>query len=84
MYKANETEIPIEISPEQISEAALAGIIENFILREGTDYGAIEVSFEKKAEQIRRQIEKGEVRIVFDQSSETVSLISDRDLKRRS
>ena len=76
------TEKPIEISPEQISEQALSGIIENFILREGTDYGIVEVSFEKKSEQIRKQIQKGDIKIVFDQTSETVSLLTSTDFRR--
>ncbi len=74
-------EIPIEIPVDQLSAHALSGIIENFILREGTDYGSVEVSYEKKAEQIRKQIDQGEIKIVFDQSSETVSLLTTRDYK---
>lgn len=69
-------EMPIVITPEQLSEEALSGIIENFILREGTDYGMVEVSYEKKAQQVRRQIEKGDIKIIFDQTSETVSLLT--------
>ena len=82
MFEIKNTEVPIEVTPDQLSEAAMLGIIENFILREGTDYGSIEVSYEKKVEQIRRQIAKSEIRIVFDQSSESVSLLTDRDWKR--
>ncbi|MBK7889358.1 MAG: YheU family protein [Bdellovibrionales bacterium] len=76
------TEVPIEVRLDQLSAEAIAGVIESFILREGTDYGLAEVSFEKKAEQLRLQIKKGEIRIVFDRISETVSLIADRDFRR--
>lgn len=82
MSEHKNLESPIEILPEQLSEHALAGIVENFILREGTDYGLVEISYEKKAEQIRKQINKGEIKIVFDQSTETVSLLPTRDLKK--
>lgn len=75
-------ERPIEVRLDQLSEEAVAGVIESFILREGTDYGLAEVPFEKKAEQLRRQIQKGEIRIIFDRSSETVSLVTDRDFRR--
>jgi uncharacterized protein YheU (UPF0270 family) len=75
-------EAPIEVRLDQLSAEAVAGIIESFILREGTDYGLTEVPFEKKAEQLRRQIQKGEIRIIFDRNSETVSLVTDRDFKR--
>lgn len=82
MSEDKKKEMPIVIEPTQLSEQALAGIVENFILREGTDYGLVEVSYEKKAQQVRRQIEKGEIKIVFDQTSETVSLLTVRDYKR--
>ena len=82
MIEEKNKEIPILISPEQLSDQALAGIIENFILREGTDYGMVEISLEKKVDQIRRQIEKGDIKILFDQTSETVGLLTDRDYKK--
>tara|TARA_B110001454_G_scaffold16145_1_gene14570 strand:+ start:54590 stop:54868 length:279 start_codon:yes stop_codon:yes gene_type:complete len=75
-------EIPIEITPSQLSPDALNGIIENFILREGTDYGVVEVEFEKKKSQIQKQIDRGDVKIVYDQSTETVSLLTANDFKK--
>lgn len=74
-----QVEAPIEIAPNQLSPEALNGIIENFILREGTDYGAVEVEFDKKKSQILKQIDRGDVKIAFDQSTETVSLLTARD-----
>jgi uncharacterized protein len=82
MLSSKKTEIPIEIDPTSLSSQALNGIIENFILREGTDYGANEVSYEKKAEQIGRQILKGTVKIVYDQTTETVSLLKEQDYRQ--
>lgn len=82
MSEDQNKEIPIEISPSQLSPQALAGIIENFILREGTDYGSVEVPYEKKVQQIRRQIDTGKIRIIFDQFSETVSLLSDTEFHK--
>ena len=75
-------EIPVEISEQMISTQALDGIIENFVLREGTDYGLSEVSYETKARQIKDQLKAKKIRIVFDQASETVSLMTDQDFKR--
>lgn len=75
-------EIPIEIDPEQLSSIALNGVIENFILREGTDYGVVEVDYHKKKEQIQKQIDRGDVMIVFDQLSESVTLMATSDFKK--
>jgi uncharacterized protein len=68
-------EIPIEISPDQLSESALLGIVEAFILREGTDYGVVEISHEAKINQIRRQLDQKIIRIIFDQTTESVSIV---------
>lgn len=67
------------IPPQSLSADALHGLIEEFITREGTDYGWDEVPLATKVEQVRRQIEKGDVVIVFDSASETVSLLTRRD-----
>lgn len=76
----NEVELkpPVEIPSENLSAEALNGIIEAFVLREGTDYGAVEVSFERKKEQLLKQIKRGEGRIVFDPNTESVTLLNGR------
>ena len=38
----------VEIPYRELSEAALRGVVESFVLREGTDYGDREFSFEEK------------------------------------
>lgn len=67
------------IPPQSLSAEALQGLIEEFITREGTDYGWDEVPLSAKVEQVRRQIEKGDVVIAFDSASETVSLLTRRE-----
>lgn len=64
---------------EQISPDALQGLIEEFITREGTDYGAIEISLAQKVEQVKRQLVRGDIVIVFDVASETVSMLTKHD-----
>ncbi len=61
---------------EQISPDALQALVEEFITREGTDYGWEEVSLATKVEQVRQQLRRGEVVIVFDPSTESVSLLT--------
>ncbi len=70
------------IPHQQLSSDALRGLIEEFITREGTDYGHEEVSLEHKVAQVERQIEKGEVVIVFDSATESVSLLTQRDAQQ--
>ena len=70
---------PIEIPLEAVSPDALVGIIDNFVTREGTDYGANEVGHEAKLERVRKQLERGDVKIVFDPDSESVNLMTAAD-----
>lgn len=64
----------MEIPPEQLSDAALRGIIEEFITREGTEYGASEVPLDSKVADVAAQIRRGEVVIDFDPITDTVDI----------
>ncbi len=67
---------PVEIPIEALSPAALSGIIDAFILREGTDYGAVEASHAAKVAQVRTQLERRDVVITFDPATESVTIIA--------
>lgn len=66
---------PIIVPHTELSPDALTGVIQSFVLREGTDYGAHEVDFETKVEQVRRQLERREAEIVFDQNTESIDIV---------
>lgn len=65
----------IEVPYTMLSPEALRGLLESMVLREGTDYGEHERSFEEKVEQLRDQLHRREARIVFDPRSETVTVV---------
>lgn len=74
----------VEIPLDLLSEEALAGVLESFVLREGTDYGEVELTFEQKVAQLRLALQRGEARIVFDPETESVTILpDDRPLARR-
>lgn len=64
---------------EQLSSDALQGLIEEFITREGTDYGEEEIPLNIKVEQIKQLLKRREVVVVFDTASESVSILPRRD-----
>jgi uncharacterized protein YheU (UPF0270 family) len=64
---------------EQLSSEALQGLIEEFITREGTDYGIEEVSLNTKVEQVKHLLTRREVVVVFDFATESASLLTRRD-----
>lgn len=74
----------IEIPHEQISQEALIGIIDSFILREGTDYGWVEASHQTKFDQVKRQLDRGDIKLVFDPASESVTLLTKQDFIKNS
>lgn len=73
----------IEIPWADIAPDTLDALIEEFVTREGTEYGAVDVSLARKVEQVREQMRRGDVCIVFDELSESVNLITRRDLRER-
>ncbi len=48
-----------ELSPDQLSPEALRGLIEEFVTRDGTDYGAVERIVEEKIAQVSVQLASG-------------------------
>jgi uncharacterized protein YheU (UPF0270 family) len=66
---------PIVIPHRELSAEALRGVLESFVLREGTDYGEREVSLDQKVAEVLRQLERGEAQIIFDSALETVDIV---------
>jgi uncharacterized protein len=66
---------PVVIPHDDLTEAALRGVIESFVLREGTDYGDRELALEQKVAQVLRQLQRGEAVIVFDCASGSVDIV---------
>lgn len=71
---------PVVVPKERISAESLEELIGEFILREGTDYGAQEATYEAKVRQIYRQLDAGDICIVYDAAEETVSIVPKRAL----
>ncbi|WP_441004187.1 YheU family protein [Pseudocolwellia agarivorans] len=63
--------IPIQ----DINPDTLFSIIKEFVLREGTEYGAEDVSIEEKVEQVRKQLNLGTAVLVYSELHETVNII---------
>ena len=67
--------IPFDRFPAEL----LTRVIESFVSREGTDYGAVELSMEEKVEQVRAQLRRREAFVVFEGESESVTIVGPRD-----
>jgi len=76
----SESPDPLVVPHTELSAEALRGVVEAFVLREGTDYGATEFSLGQKVAHVLTQLERGEARIVFDPASESVDIVPVRAL----
>ncbi len=70
----------VKIPHDQLSSEALQGIIEQFVSRDGPDSGHVEVSFEKKVSQVKKQLDSGRAVILFDQNAGSCNIISNDEL----
>ena len=76
-----DTPQPIVIPHRELSAAALRGVLESFVLREGTDYGEREVSLDQKVAQVLRQLERGEAHVIFDATLQSVDIVVSKPAK---
>ncbi len=60
---------------EQLNADTLQAIIEDFILREGTDYGAMDISKSDKIAQVMQQLEQGTAVLVYSELHESVNIL---------
>ncbi|MBI4767368.1 MAG: YheU family protein [Deltaproteobacteria bacterium] len=68
---------------EKLSREALRGLIEEFVTREGTDSGYTEKSLDENVEMVKKQLEKKEAFIVYDEETETANIVSKRHLEQK-
>ena len=66
---------PFPVPHDELSPSALRGVIEAFVLREGTEYGERDVPLEDKVRAVRAQLERGEARILFEPVSGSVDIV---------
>jgi uncharacterized protein YheU (UPF0270 family) len=60
---------------DQLSSEALQKLIEEFVTRDGTDYGEKEVPLDTRVEQVRVQLQAGRAVIVYDFETETTTIL---------
>ena len=64
---------------KKLSSDVLTSLMEEFITREGTEYGRTEKSLESKVAQVRNQLQSGDAVILFDPETQTCNIVTARD-----
>ena len=69
----------VEVPYARLPPAVLGRLVEEFVTRDGTDYGAVERTLHEKTMDVTRQLERGDAVIVYDETSGTTNIVSRRD-----
>jgi uncharacterized protein len=65
----------VEIPYEQLNPETLKQMIQEFVSRDGADWGDVGCTLEDKVEQVLQQLRTKRVKIVFDLRSQTANLV---------
>ncbi|MAD06510.1 MAG: hypothetical protein CMP86_03745 [Gammaproteobacteria bacterium] len=65
----------MKIPQQQLSAEALMGVIDAFILREGTDYGPQEYTLEEKRQRVLDSLARGDAEIHFHPENEHIDIL---------
>jgi uncharacterized protein YheU (UPF0270 family) len=74
---------PIEVPYSALSADALRAVVEEFVSRDGTDYGISERSLDEKVRDVLRQLERGEAAIMFDPETRTTHIVVRKRIDHR-
>ena len=74
VQRNNASQTPMKIPWQSLSESTLTALIQEFVTREGTEYGPREVFINTKVEQVMGQLRRGKVEIVYDEETQTTSI----------
>lgn len=73
----------IEVPYRDISPDALQGLLEDFVTRQGYDTTEVDAGLEDWVQQVRQQLVKGELTIVFDPLTESVTILTKQEYRKR-
>ena len=69
---------PVESPFTELSLEALRGVVESYVLREGTEYGERDFTLDEKVAQVLAHLVRGTARVMFDPETETVTVVESR------
>ena len=68
----------IDVPYERLDPETLRNVIQEFVTRDGADWGEAGCTLEDKVGQVLQQLRNRKVKIVFDLNSETTNIIVGR------
>ena len=68
-----------KIPVKRLSAKALKGVIDEFISRNGSDYGEREISMETKFKYVKDKLKNGSAVLIFDDETATTNILLAND-----
>ena len=74
---------PVQVPVQSIQKATLSRLVEEFVTRDGTDYGSHEIPTEKKVSRAMAALHAGKAIIVFDPNTGSVTIVDTDTFEKR-
>ncbi|MDG4476968.1 YheU family protein [Thiovibrio frasassiensis] len=68
----------IDVPYERLDPETLRNVIEEFVTRDGADWGEAGGTLEEKVGQVMQQLRSRKIKIVFELNSETTNIVVNR------
>jgi hypothetical protein len=68
----------VEVPFERIEPETLRNLIQEFVTRDGTNWGDVDGALENKVAQVMRQLRNRQAKVVFDLKSQTANIVTRR------
>ena len=65
----------IKVPPQRLEVKVLQALLEEYVNREGTDYGERELTQEEKVQRLQHQLDDSDLQILYDLDSEQWDLV---------
>ncbi len=69
---------------QELSTEALQALMEDFVTRDGTDYGQIEMSMQEKSEYLLTRLKRGDLLISYNAELQSCGLVTKEALRKSS
>ena len=65
----------VEVPYEQLEPEALQTLIQEFVMRDGTNWGDVDGALGNNVAQVKRQLRNKQAKVVFELKSETANIV---------
>ncbi len=72
----------LQVPPAKLAADTLEALLEEYASRDGTDYGEVELTLAQKVGNLRRQLDAGELCLLFHMETEHWDLVPASDAAR--